>query len=103
MSLLRALAVALIVSLLLVPAVARAGQSLDTGRTPAPVSSFSKSGNVPPDPVVILPDYSVTPVYVLTLLQPVRRFVVPADEALPTTPTVSDGEALRAPPIRTAA
>lgn len=98
MSPLRRLVFALIVALFLVPAVGRAAQHLDTGRTPAPVSSFSRSGNVPPDPTIVLPDQTVTFVYVLALLQPVGRAVVAHDEAMPALPTLSSSTGLRAPP-----
>ena len=53
-------AVAVILSLLLVPALARAGQSLDAGRRPSVTSSFTKSFDFPPDLVVVAPDQTCT-------------------------------------------
>lgn len=93
----RGILAALIVSLLLVPALARAQQSLDPGRNPAP--SFSKSVDVPPDCVSVAPDRSVTALDVEALLLPVHGFVLAHAEALPHAPDLFDSDTLRGPPL----
>jgi hypothetical protein len=84
-----------IVSLLLVPALARAQQSLDSGRTPT--ASFSKSVDVPPDTVIVAPDLSVTLIDIDAVLHPGELTLV-ADDRLPAAPDLLDTDALRGPP-----
>jgi hypothetical protein len=86
----------LIVSL--VPAIVRAGQPLDPGRTVAPVAGFTKSFDCPPDPVVITPDPACSQLDADALLRIVESFVAVQDESLPPDPTLSTADSLRAPP-----
>ena len=97
-SVLHALAAGVIVSLLLVPALTRAGQALDSGRHPVASFSFSKSSDVPPDLVSVVPDLAVAPLDLSALVQRVRGHVVSADDVLPSPPDVLDTGALRGPP-----
>ncbi len=87
----------LIVSLLLVPALARAQQTLDPGRTPT--ASFSRSVDVPPDTVSIAPDLSVTLIDIDTVFHPAQR-IVACDDQLPDAPDLLDADTLRGPPSR---
>ena len=86
----------LIVSL--APAVVRAGQRLDPGRTVAPVAGFTKSFNCPPDPVVVTPDPACSLLDADALLRVVESFVTVRDESLPPDPTRSIADPFRAPP-----
>lgn len=99
MAYLRCLAATLIVSLLLVPALARAQQTLDPGYGATTTSSFSKSVDVPPDQVSVAPDRSVTPLDVQALLHPVRGIVVTSEDTLPPSPELLDSDTLRGPPL----
>lgn len=103
MSLLRSLAAAVILTLLLVPALTRAGQPLHAAHNPTPVPSFTKSVDVPPEPVVVVPDISRKPIDTEPLLQPVGRGIPTADEVVPAFPAVADATSLRAPPASVAA
>jgi hypothetical protein len=94
----RTTASALIVALLLVPALARAAQAIDPGRQASVASGFSKSVDVPPDHVSVAPDLSVTLIDVDAVLHPVRGFAVSPEHALPDTPDLLDTDTLRGPP-----
>jgi uncharacterized protein YggE len=94
----RSLAALLIVSVLVVPALARAGQALDLGRRPSVTSSFSRSVDVPPDLVSVTPDVAVTLIDVEAVLHPVRGFVVSPEQTLPDTRDLLDTDTLRGPP-----
>jgi hypothetical protein len=99
MSLLRTTAATLVLSLLLVPAIARAAQRLDVHLHAVTTVTFSKSFDVPPDPVVVPPDYSVNPIDAEVLLEPIGSVAPASDEVLPQIPFVSPVQPLRAPPI----
>lgn len=87
-----------ILSLFLVPALARAQQSLDSGRRPT--ASFSKSVDVPPDTVSVAPDLSVTLIDIDAVFHPVASLLV-ADDQLPDAPDLLETDALRGPPSPT--
>jgi hypothetical protein len=90
---------AVIIALLLVPALVRAQQAIDTGRTATATSSFSRSANVPPDHVSVAPDLAVTLLDVEAVLHPVRGFVVSPEQTLPDSPDLLDTDTLRGPPV----
>jgi hypothetical protein len=85
-----------IASLLLVPVLARAQQTLDPGRTPT--AGFSKSVDVPPDTVSIAPDLSVTLIDIEAVFHPAQP-IVTADDRLPDAPDLLDSDSLRGPPL----
>ncbi len=103
MSHFRSLVLALVCVLLLVPALTRAGQPLHATHRSTPVPSFTKSIDVPPDPVIVAPDLSPKPIDTEALIQPVGRVVPVVDDDVPPLPPPSDRESLRAPPVRLAA
>jgi hypothetical protein len=84
-----------IVSLLLVPSLARAQQTLDPVRTST--ASFSKSVDVPPDTVSVAPDLSVTLLDIEAVFHPADPAVV-SDDRLPDAPDLLDSDSLRGPP-----
>jgi len=88
----------LIVALLLVPALARAQQALDIGRTASATSSFSRSGNVPPDHVSVAPDLAVTLIDIEAVLHPVQPPALSMTETLPDSPDLIESDTLRGPP-----
>ena len=94
----RALAFGIVLSLLFVPALARANQSLDLGKRPTAAAKFTKSFDVPPDFVVIAPDRAVTAVDVAALQHPVAGTEAVHPETLPDDPDLRDADALRGPP-----
>ncbi|HEY6211660.1 MAG TPA: hypothetical protein VIW45_05210 [Vicinamibacterales bacterium] len=94
----RAVVIGLMLSLLLVPALARAGQQLDFGARPTAASSFSRSVDVPRDLVVIVPDRSSTHLDVETLRHPAAADVAVHPETLPDDPDRVDADTLRGPP-----
>jgi hypothetical protein len=59
---LRALTGALILCLIVVPAVVRATRTFDPGPRPRLAPSFNKSFDVPPDVAAIAPDVTTAPV-----------------------------------------
>ncbi len=87
----------MIVSLLLVPALARAQQTLDPGHIPT--ASFSKSVDVPPDTVSVAPDLAVTLIDIDAVLHPLAP-VVSSNDRLPDAPDLLDTDSLRGPPAR---
>jgi hypothetical protein len=95
----RAIAFGVVLSLLVVPALARATQSLDLGRRPTAAAKFTKSFDVPPDFMVVAPDRSETPVDHHALLHPVARMGAAQPEALPNDPDLLDADPLRGPPL----
>lgn len=99
MSNLRNVAAALVCCLLLVPALTRVGQPLHAARSSTPVPSFTKSVDVPPDPVVVVLDLSPKPIDTEALIQPVGRVVPAVHDVVPPLPAVTNGDALRAPPV----
>ena len=94
----RLLALGVIVSLLLVPALARAGQSLDLGTRPTAAASFTKSFDFPPDTVVVVPDQTFTAIDIDQLRHPAARDVGVHPETLPNAPDLLDADTLRGPP-----
>jgi hypothetical protein len=94
----RLFAVGVILSLLLVPALTRAGQPLDAGRRPTATSSFTKSFDFPPDLVVVAPDLTFIPLDTEQLRHPVARDVAGHPETLPNAPDLLDADSLRGPP-----
>lgn len=94
----RALAFGIVLSLLLVPALVRANQSLDPGRRPTAAVKFTKSFDVPPDFVVVAPDRSVTTVEIDVLQHPAAGTATVHPETLPDDPDLSDADPLRGPP-----
>jgi hypothetical protein len=99
MSRVRWLAIVLIASLLVVPAAARAAQTLDPGRRASTTSNFSKCDDVPA-PVVIVRDSSCTSIDIDALLHPIARSVVAFDHRLPTSPDPLGFDFLRGPPFQ---
>lgn len=95
----RTVIAALVVALLVVPAMARAQQVLDSGRTATVTSSFSKSIDVPPDHISVTPDLAVALIDVEAVLHPVRGFVSP-EQTLLDPPDLLDTDTLRGPPSR---
>jgi len=89
--------IAAIVALLFVPAVTRAVQPLDVGSCSAHPSGFHKSGEIPPDPIVILPDVQIVFSELPAVWAPEGQ---PREEhdTLPAPPFVYGRGALRAPP-----
>jgi hypothetical protein len=83
-----------IVSLLLVPALVRAQQSLDPVRS---TTSFSRSVDVPPDTVSVAPDLSVTLLDIEAVFHPADPVVV-SDDRVPDAPDLLDSDSLRGPP-----
>lgn len=79
---LRALIGALIVCLIVVPALARATRSFDPGSRPRLAPSFNKSFDVPPDVADLAPDAAAAPA--LQVVAPARGLVVPAAVAAPS-------------------
>lgn len=94
----RFVALAVVLSLLLVPALARAAQPLDFGKRPTAESSFKKSFDFPPELVVVAPDRSFTSLDVEALQHPTARDVAAQPDAIPDTPDIFDADALRGPP-----
>ena len=90
--------IGIVVSLLLVPALARAGQSLDFGHRPAVGSSFTKSFDVPPDLVVVARDRSSTAIDVEMLRHPAARTIAVHPGTPPDDPDRADADTLRGPP-----
>jgi len=84
-----------VVSLLLVPVLARAQQALDPGHTPT--AGFSRSVDVPPDTVSVAPDVSVTLIDIEAVLHPAAPPVA-GDDRLPDAPDLLETDALRGPP-----
>jgi hypothetical protein len=89
----------LVVALLVVPALARAQQTLDPGRGATTTSSFSKSVDVPPDYVSVAPDLSVTLLDIEAVLHPVHGSIVCLEQTLPVAPDFLDSDPLRGPPL----
>jgi len=79
-----------------VPALARAQQALDPGRTPT--ASFSKSVDVPPDTVSVAPDLAVTLIDIDAVFHSAEPLVA-IDDRVPDAPDLLDGDSLRGPPI----
>ncbi len=96
----RHLAAALVLALLLVPAATRASQALHATRQSTPVPSFTKSVDVPPEPVVAVPDLTCAPREAEPRIQIVARAVPAPHDPVPSSPPVSDGLSVRAPPAR---
>jgi len=94
----RAIASGVVLSLLLVPALARAGQSLDLGKRPTAAVKFTKSFDVPPDFVVVAPDRSVTAIDLDVLKHPAASSAAVHPETLPDDPDRFDADTLRGPP-----
>jgi hypothetical protein len=94
----RLLALGVVVSLLLVPALARAGQALDFGARPTVAASFTKSFDFPPDLVVVVPDQTSTAIDIDQLRHPVACEVAVHPETLPNDPDLFDADSLRGPP-----
>ena len=94
----RALAFGIVLSLLFVPALVRASQSLDLGRRPTAAVKFTKSFDVPPDFVVVAPDRSVTTVEVDLRQHPAAGTAAVHPETLPYDADLFDADALRGPP-----
>jgi hypothetical protein len=94
----RTLAFGIVLSLLLVPALARANQSLDLGKRPSAAAKFTKSFDIPPDFVVVAPDRAVTAVDVDALQHPAASTPAVHPETLPNDPELLDADALRGPP-----
>jgi hypothetical protein len=94
----RAAALGMILVLLCVPSLTRAGQDLDLDGRSGFASGFSKSGNRPPDPIVIVADSRVQHVDAREMVRPVVRWLPLTDELLPASPTRTDSGPLRAPP-----
>jgi hypothetical protein len=90
---LRALAGALILCLVVVPAVVRATRTFDPGPRPRLAPSFNKSFDVPPDVAAVAPDVAAVPVF---------RFAGPAPRPL-VFPVVVEprhvADPLRGPPV----
>jgi hypothetical protein len=95
---LRAAAAAVIFVLLCVPTLTRAGQDLDFHGRSGVASGFSKSGNRPPDPIVIAADSRVQHLDAREIVRPVVGWLPLIDELLPASPTRTDFGPLRAPP-----
>jgi hypothetical protein len=93
----RALALAIVLSLFLVPALARATQALDLGKRPTAAAKFTKSYDVPPDFVVVTPDRVVTPVDV-DVQHPAAQDAVVHPETLADDADCLDADTLRGPP-----
>src|SRR5262252_3174974 len=94
----RAILLGIVLSLLLVPTLVRASQSLDLGRRPTAAAKFTKSFDNPPDFVVVVPDYSFTPVDMEALRHPEAPDVAAHPELLPGDPDLLDADPLRGPP-----
>jgi len=94
----RAVLFGLIVSLLLVPALARASQSLDLGKRPTAAAKFTKSFDVPPEFVVVTPDHSFTALDVDALQHPAARDLAAHPESIPDDAELLDADTLRGPP-----
>jgi hypothetical protein len=94
----RAAAAAVIFVLLCVPTLTRAGQDLDFDGRSGVASGFSKSGNRPPDPIVIGADFRVQNLDASETVRPVVHWLPLTDELLPASPTRTDFGPLRAPP-----
>jgi len=88
----------LILSLLLVPALARAGQPLDCGARPTATASFTKSFDAPPNLVVVAPDRTFTVLDLESLRHPAARDVAALAESLPDDPDLLAADTLRGPP-----
>jgi hypothetical protein len=97
----RTLAFGVVLSLLLVPALVRAAQSLDVGKRPTAAAKFTKSFDVPPEFVVVAPDGAVTAVDVDVLRHPAVRTAAVQLETLPDEPYSLDADTLRGPPVST--
>lgn len=95
---LRSAALALIVTLLCVPALTRVGQVLDPSPAGKVGAGFSKDGNRPLDPVVIRADTSTAGVITILEAPPVARYLPLTSESLRASVLLADDGALRAPP-----
>ena len=94
----RILALALVVALTVVPAVGRAVQHVDSPNAKSRLAGSYRSIDVPPDPGLIAPDTSASPIVVRDD-SGAGRVSYQLDEAiLPAAPVVSGREALRGPP-----
>ncbi len=100
MHIVRGWAAALVLALLIVPALTRAGQALETGPRTAQASGFHKASDFPPAPVLVTPDRTRTAEEVVRRARPLHSDIVRTDEALPTAPVVILVDSLRAPPAR---
>ena len=94
----RAIALSIVLSLLLVPALARANQSLDLGKRPTAAAKFTKSFDVPPDFVVVAPDRAVIAIDADALQHPAAGTAWVHPETLPDDPDLLDADTLRGPP-----
>jgi hypothetical protein len=99
MSIVRGSVAALVLVLLLVPALTRAGQALEAGPRSTQASGFHKSFDFPPAPFVVSPDRTRTAEQVIRRSRPLHGDVVRPDESLPTAPFVVLADPLRAPPV----
>ena len=95
----RAIAFGIVLSLLLVPALARANQSLDLGKRPTAAAKFTKSFDVPPEFVVVAPDRSEAAIDTEVLQHPAARAGQVHPETLPDDPDLLDADTLRGPPV----
>jgi hypothetical protein len=99
----RTLVLAIVVLLLLVPGLTRAGQKLDPGGRLLQLSGFSNSGNLPPDPVSVPTSVPAAVIAVLFMLPCLVRLMRSTDDPLPNSPPAGTVPSLRAPPHRIAA
>jgi hypothetical protein len=98
MSVLRPLAVAVALLLVLVPAATRAVQVLETGASVSQISGFHKSVEVPPARPLVVPDRLVHDFDPRPTSGERHVWTRSADDVLPSDPFVPDSGGLRAPP-----